>query len=294
MPDIGRALGRLVAGRGSPARPGQLRDGLAAARALRSELELEPDRPDLLVACCRASAAMARWSTSWRARWCRRRRSMPPRAATSPRAMTPRSTRCARRGGDGRRAIAALEARYRDATGDRLAQDPPQRRARLSHRSAGTACRPADGGRQRLHPSPDAGRRRPLQLARPARGSEPGRRGRRACAGRRGGAFRRADRAGSRRRGQRSPRPPTRSPGSTSPRPRASAPPKGGWCLPATDGRAVPRGRGRPPSGGRGGARARPASASSPMTADWGQPTGCGWSPAPTWAASRPSCGRTR
>ena len=33
--------------------------------------------------------------------------------------------------------------------------------------------RPADGARKRLHPSPDPGRRRPLQRARPARGGAP-------------------------------------------------------------------------------------------------------------------------
>ena len=48
MPDIGRALGRLVAGRGSPRDLALLRDGLAAAAALQAELEREADRPDLL------------------------------------------------------------------------------------------------------------------------------------------------------------------------------------------------------------------------------------------------------
>ena len=41
------------------------------------------------------------------------------------------------------------------ATGHQLAEDPPQRGARLSCRSVGAACRQADGARQRLHPSPD-------------------------------------------------------------------------------------------------------------------------------------------
>src|SRR5512139_376120 len=48
MPDIGRALGRLVAGRGSPRDLALLRDGLAASAALKAELEQQPDRPDLL------------------------------------------------------------------------------------------------------------------------------------------------------------------------------------------------------------------------------------------------------
>ena len=140
--------------------------------------------------------------------------------------MTPRSTRLRAAASDGRRAIAALESRYRDATGVAVAQDPPQCRARLSYRGAGAARRPADGARQRLHPPPDAGRRGPLQLARPARGGAPGGRGRRPCARRRSRACRGADRAGRRRRAARSPPPPTRSPGSTSPRPRRSARPR--------------------------------------------------------------------
>src|SRR5690606_36830246 len=44
MPDCGRALGRLVAGRGCPRDLAQLRDGLAAAAALSSELVAMPDR----------------------------------------------------------------------------------------------------------------------------------------------------------------------------------------------------------------------------------------------------------
>jgi DNA mismatch repair protein MutS len=48
LPDIARALGRLTAGRGSPRDLAQLRDGLAAADALRRELESEADRPPLL------------------------------------------------------------------------------------------------------------------------------------------------------------------------------------------------------------------------------------------------------
>ncbi len=48
MPDIGRALGRLVAGRGSPRDLASLRDGLAAAAQLRRDLEAMASRPDLL------------------------------------------------------------------------------------------------------------------------------------------------------------------------------------------------------------------------------------------------------
>ena len=47
-PDVGRALGRIVAGRGSPRDLGQVRDGLAEARRLRDLLQAAPDRTALL------------------------------------------------------------------------------------------------------------------------------------------------------------------------------------------------------------------------------------------------------
>ncbi|HSG33468.1 MAG TPA: DNA mismatch repair protein MutS [Sphingomonadaceae bacterium] len=47
-PDIGRALGRVVAGRGSPRDLGQIRDGLAEARRIRDFLQGKTDRPPLL------------------------------------------------------------------------------------------------------------------------------------------------------------------------------------------------------------------------------------------------------
>lgn len=48
LPDIGRALGRVVAARGSPRDLGQIRDGLAEARRIRDFLSAKPDRPALL------------------------------------------------------------------------------------------------------------------------------------------------------------------------------------------------------------------------------------------------------
>ena len=48
LPDLGRALGRLVAGRGSPRDLGQLRDGLDEARRLHAQLERLPESPTLL------------------------------------------------------------------------------------------------------------------------------------------------------------------------------------------------------------------------------------------------------
>ena len=48
LPDIGRALGRVVAGRGSPRDLGQLRDGLSEARCVRDYLQRREMRPALL------------------------------------------------------------------------------------------------------------------------------------------------------------------------------------------------------------------------------------------------------
>ena len=48
LPDIGRALGRVVAGRGSPRDLGQLRDGLGEARRVHDNLQFRADRPALL------------------------------------------------------------------------------------------------------------------------------------------------------------------------------------------------------------------------------------------------------
>ena len=48
LPDIGRALGRVVAGRGSPRDLGQIRDGLGEARRIKDFLSRKADQPDLL------------------------------------------------------------------------------------------------------------------------------------------------------------------------------------------------------------------------------------------------------
>ena len=50
-PDIGRALGRLVAGRGSPRDLGQIRDGLTEARRIRELMQDSADLPALLADC---------------------------------------------------------------------------------------------------------------------------------------------------------------------------------------------------------------------------------------------------
>jgi DNA mismatch repair protein MutS len=48
LPDLGRALGRIVAGRGSPRDLGQVRDGLGEARRIHDFLQARSDKPALL------------------------------------------------------------------------------------------------------------------------------------------------------------------------------------------------------------------------------------------------------
>ena len=117
IPDLGRALGRVVAGRGSPRDLGQLRDGLSEAARLHHWLSGAPDRPALLddvLGRLTGHGAL----TDWLAR------------ALVPSPPTERSgggfiadgydaalDELRATSGDARRAIAAMEARYRDETG---------------------------------------------------------------------------------------------------------------------------------------------------------------------------------
>ena len=117
IPDLGRALGRVVAGRGSPRDLGQLRDGLSEAARLHHWLSGAPDRPALLddvLARLTGHGAL----TDWLAR------------ALVPTPPTERGNggfiadgydaaldELRATSGDARRAIAAMEARYRDQTG---------------------------------------------------------------------------------------------------------------------------------------------------------------------------------
>ena len=117
MPDLERSLGRLVAGRGSPRDLASLRDGLAAAAALRCLLDREGERPALLDQILPDLTGHA------------------PLIDRLTRALVSSPPLDSARGGyiadcydvaldalrlaasDGRRAIAGLEARYRDSTG---------------------------------------------------------------------------------------------------------------------------------------------------------------------------------
>lgn len=117
LPDIGRALGRLAMGRGSPRDLGALRDGLGEARLLRERLGRLADRPLLLAQLLPAldgHGALVDMLS----------RALVP----SPPTETANGGYIAdgydaaldelrRMAGDGRRAIAALETKYREQTG---------------------------------------------------------------------------------------------------------------------------------------------------------------------------------
>ncbi|HEU4809492.1 MAG TPA: DNA mismatch repair protein MutS [Sphingomicrobium sp.] len=117
IPDIARALGRLTAGRGGPRDLAQLRDGLGAARALMTEIEGEPDRPPLLDHLLPSlgghAALVDRLSETLV--------ESPPLDSSKGGYISEGydealdSLRAA--SSDGRRAIAALESRYRESTG---------------------------------------------------------------------------------------------------------------------------------------------------------------------------------
>jgi DNA mismatch repair protein MutS len=117
LPDVARALGRLSSGRGGPRDLGQLRDGLGEARMLRERLARGEEMPPLMAALLPlldGHGALVDQLT----------RALVP----SPPVDAAQGGYIAERydaalddlrssGGDGRRAIAALETRYRDQTG---------------------------------------------------------------------------------------------------------------------------------------------------------------------------------
>ena len=116
-PDVGRALGRIVAGRGSPRDLGQLRDGLGEAQRLQALFAARSDRPglaDALLPALGGHGALIDLLS-------RALVPVPPTERTNGGFIAAGydaaldALRDA--AGNSRRAIAALEARYRDETG---------------------------------------------------------------------------------------------------------------------------------------------------------------------------------
>ena len=117
LPDIGRALGRLVAERGSPRDLGQLRDGLDGARRIRDHLAAQPDRPALLEALLPDLGGHGALTDLLA-------RALVPSPPTErgqggyiAQGYDAALDDLRRTSGNARRAIAALEAKYRGETG---------------------------------------------------------------------------------------------------------------------------------------------------------------------------------
>jgi DNA mismatch repair protein MutS len=117
LPDIGRALGRVVAGRGSPRDLGQLRDGLIEARRVHDHLMRRPERPALLDELLPSLAGHGALTD----RFSRALIATPPTERSQggyiAEGYDHALDELRRISGDARRAIAALEAKYRDQTG---------------------------------------------------------------------------------------------------------------------------------------------------------------------------------
>ncbi len=116
-PDLGRALGRVVAGRGSPRDLGQLRDGLAEAQRLRGLLEVRRDLPALAATLVPALGGHGALIDLFA-------RALVPAPPTEraqggfiAEGYDAALDELRRSSGNSRRAIAALEAKYRDQTG---------------------------------------------------------------------------------------------------------------------------------------------------------------------------------
>ncbi len=117
LPDIGRALGRIVAGRGSPRDLGQLRDGLGEARRLHDHLRTRSDRPallELLLPALTGHGALVELYTHALV-------AAPPTERAQGGFIAEGYDHALdalrQTSGNARRAIAALEAKYRDETG---------------------------------------------------------------------------------------------------------------------------------------------------------------------------------
>ena len=117
MPDIGRALGRLVAARGGPRDLAQLRDGLIAAATLRDEWAGPGPLPDLLNEVLPALGGHAALTDRLLAALVESPPIDTSKGGFIAEGYDPALDSLRVAASDGRRAIAALEARYRGSTG---------------------------------------------------------------------------------------------------------------------------------------------------------------------------------
>ncbi len=116
-PDIGRALGRLVAGRGSPRDLGQIRDGLREAQRIYETLDAQADPPALLQGLLpklTGHGALVDWLERALVESPPTERSNGGFVASGYDASLDELREVS---GNARRAIAGMEARYREDTG---------------------------------------------------------------------------------------------------------------------------------------------------------------------------------
>lgn len=117
MPDFGRAIGRLVSGRGSPRDLGQLRDGLVAAAALREEWNVGGPLPDLLTQILPSLGGHAALTDRLGIALVESPPSEASKGGFIAEGYDPALDSLRAAASNGRRAIATLEARYRESTG---------------------------------------------------------------------------------------------------------------------------------------------------------------------------------
>ena len=117
LPDVARSLARLAADRGSPRDLAHLRDGLAGAAALSNQLQLEPDRPRLLDGLLPALGGHAALVDTLRAALVEAPPIDSSKGGYIAEGYDAALDALREAASNGRRAIAALEAKYRNASG---------------------------------------------------------------------------------------------------------------------------------------------------------------------------------
>ncbi len=116
-PDIGRALGRVVAGRGSPRDLGQIRDGLITARHIHQDLAELADPPALLEELMPQLTGNGELIALLQEALVAAPPTDPANGGYICDGFDPALDELRQISGNSRRAIAAMEARYREETG---------------------------------------------------------------------------------------------------------------------------------------------------------------------------------